>query len=383
MLPGMRRSIPNHGPIVHVVGARPQFVKAAAVFAAVEQRDRHRLLHTGQHYDEALSDVFFRELGLPPPDVHLGVGSGRHGAQTAAMLAGIETALLAMEPGVLVVYGDTNSTAAAALAAAKLHWPVVHIEAGLRSFDRRMPEEINRVVADHLGDVLLCPTQAAADQLAREGITEGVIVSGDVMLDIFRDQSARARRETPVGRWLAEGGSAPAPLDALPDTLRPGKYALTTIHRADTTDEPQRLAALVAALGEVGRPVLWPVHPRTRKAMEAARICPPESVWCIEPVGYLTFLALLLDAAIVLTDSGGVQREAFFAGRPCVTLRDTSEWPETTTGGWNRLVGVSAAALVDAARRPPPTEPPAVELFGDGRAAVRIAHVIEGSGAGA
>jgi UDP-N-acetylglucosamine 2-epimerase len=367
-------------PIVHIVGARPQFVKAAVVLAAAPRPERSVLVHTGQHYDPSMSAVFFEELGIPAPDHHLGVGSGSHGAQTGAMLAAIEQVLLASSPGVVVVYGDTNSTVAGALAASKLGWKVAHVEAGLRSYDRSMPEEINRVVADHLADALLCPTARAVEQLAREGLTRGVTDTGDVMLDVARQQAARARERTTIGRHLAGAPTnpAPAPLDALPpEAARPGAYALATIHRAANTDDPARLRALVSALGRLPLPVLFPVHPRTRKALERAGIEPPRSVACVDPVGYLDFSALLEGAGLVLTDSGGVQKEAYFAGRRCITLRDRTEWPETLEGGWNTLVGDDPEAVVGAARAPAPSEAPRVEQFGDGEAARRTACLVD------
>ncbi len=367
-------------PIVHIVGARPQFVKAAVVLAAAPRPERNVLVHTGQHYDASMSAVFFEELAIPAPHHHLGVGSGPHGAQTGAMLAAIEQVLLASSPGVVVVYGDTNSTVAGALAASKLGWRVAHVEAGLRSYDRSMPEEINRVVADHLADALLCPTARAVEQLAREGLTRGVTDTGDVMLDVARQQAARARELTPVGRHLAGAPTtpAPAPLDALPpEAARPGAYALATIHRAANTDDPSRLRALVSALGRLPLPVLFPVHPRTRKAMERAGIEPSPSVACVDPVGYLAFAALLEGAGLVLTDSGGVQKEAYFAGRRCITLRDRTEWPETLEGAWNTLVGDDPEALVSAVRSAAPTTAPRIDQFGDGRAAHRTAALVD------
>jgi UDP-N-acetylglucosamine 2-epimerase len=366
-------------PIVHIVGARPQFVKAAAVLAAAPRPERSVLVHTGQHYDASMSDVFFAELGIPRPHHHLGVGSGSHGAQTGAMLGAIEAVLQATPPGVVVVYGDTNSTVAGALAAAKLGWRIAHVEAGLRSYDRSMPEEVNRVVADHLSDALLCPTVRAVEQLAREGLTRGVVDLGDVMLDVARQQAVRARDITAVGRYLTEpAGPAPTPLDALPaGAARPGGYALATIHRAANTDDPARLRALLAALGRLPLPVLFPVHPRTRKAMQQAGIAPADAVRCVDPLGYLDFAALLGGAGLVLTDSGGVQKEAYFAGRRCITLRDRTEWPETLESGWNTLVGDDPAAIVAAAASAPPASSPRIEQFGDGAAAVRIAALVD------
>jgi UDP-N-acetylglucosamine 2-epimerase len=369
-------------PIVHVVGARPQFVKAAAVLRPVSEPDRHVLVHTGQHYDPALSDVFFQELGIPPPAHHLEVGSGSHGAQTAAMLARIEEVLLASPRGLMVVYGDTNSTVAAALAAAKLHWPIAHVEAGLRSFDKRMPEEVNRVLTDHISDILLCPTASAVRWAADEGLVDSdarsVVQCGDVMLDIFQQQSRRAR-ETACGRFLAGGsGPAPTPLDALPaGAARHEGYILATVHRPSNTDDRDILAGLLDTLSKVGLPVLWPVHPRTRHAMDRFGLTPPDGVHCVEPVGYLDFVALLHGAAKVLTDSGGVQKEAIFAGRHCTTLRETTEWVETLRDDWSVLTGPEPDAVLAAVMRPHPETPPPIDAFGDGHAAEAIARILE------
>ena len=369
--------------ILHIVGARPQFIKVAAVLAAATTPARHRLIHTGEHYDADMSDVFFQDLGLPAPDVHLGVGGGQHGAVTGAMLSRLEALLLERTRGVVVVYGDNNSTLAGALAAAKLGWPIVHVEAGLRSYDRRMPEEINRVVTDHVSQALLCPTRRAVTQLEREGITQGVFNTGDVMLDLARQNATRAVSLTALGQFLSGDrlGPPPAPLDH--PALRGGQlasdegYILATIHRASNTDDPQRLAALISGLGRLGRPVIWPLHPRTRKAMTDNGITPPRSVICTSPQGYLEFAALLAGCVRCITDSGGVQKEAFFAGRPCVTLRDTTEWPETLHDGWNVLVADDLDALVRAAGMPTPNVLPNIEAYGDGQAARRCIDVME------
>lgn len=365
-------------PTVHVVGARPQFVKAAAVLAATHMEAAPLLIHTGQHYDPELSRVFFDELGLRRPDHALEIGSGAHGAQTGRMLAAIEEILVGLPRGVMVVYGDTNSTLAGALAAAKLHWPVAHVEAGLRSFDRRMPEEINRLATDAISDRLLCPTHAAMRQLEREGLGDRAVFTGDVMLDVARAVAARAQTETALGRWLAHpSGPPPGPLAGLSAAeAAPGGYLLATVHRAANTDDPQRLAAIFSALGRLGRPVILPLHPRTRAALTRHGLTPPPAVRCVKPVGYLDFAALLAGAARVLTDSGGVQKEALFAGTPCVTLRDTTEWTETLEGGWNVLVDADPAGIEAAACAPSPTTPAPTEAFGDGRAAARICAAV-------
>ena len=349
--------------VLTVVGARPQFVKAAVVSRALRRSHREILLHTGQHYDDAMSDLFFRELGLPAPDLHLGVGSGTHAEQTGRMLPGIEAAVREHRPDVVLVYGDTNSTLAGALAAAKLGVAIAHVEAGCRSGDRAMPEEVNRVVADHLSRVLFCPTRVTVENLAREGITAGVHLVGDVMLDLCRERLPEAERRSTV---LADLG------------LEPGGYLVATIHRAGNTVDSERLAALVAALDTLEEPVVFPVHPRTRAALGGVALAP--NVRAIEPVGYLDMLVLLRYARMVLTDSGGVQREAFFVGTPCLTLREVTEWPETVEAGWNRLVGADAEAIRSAVASWKPAGVPPEGLFGDGRAGERIARLLEAAG---
>jgi UDP-GlcNAc3NAcA epimerase len=347
--------------IVSVVGARPQFIKAAALSRVLRMRHDEVLVHTGQHYDPLLSDVFFAELDIPAPDYHLGVGSDSHSRQVARMLEGIEEVLLRERPERVLVYGDTNSTLAGALAAAKLGLPLAHIEAGLRSFDRTMPEELNRVLTDHCADLLLCPSALAVDNLSREGITSGVHLVGDVMYDLLLRQ--------------VESGS----LDAMQLSkwdLSPRSYALATVHRAANTDDRSRLASILDALGKLAEPVVLPLHPRTRKAILEARLAPSQNVRFIDPVGYLDMLLLESNACCVLTDSGGVQKEAFFFGVPCVTLRDETEWPETVDCGWNALCGCDVDRIVAAAQRKAPQgeRPP---LFGDGQAAEKIVEVLE------
>jgi UDP-GlcNAc3NAcA epimerase len=339
--------------ILTIVGARPQFVKAAAVSRVLRQRHDEILLHTGQHYDYEMSGIFFDGLELPPPDVNLEVGSGTHGQQTGAMLKGIEDALVSNRPDALLIYGDTNSTVAGALAAAKLCIPVVHIEAGLRSFNRRMPEEVNRVVADHLSDLLLCPSQTAVDNLASEGVIRNVHLVGDVMLDVLN--WARTRISTRVPAILGHLG------------LEPGEYLIATVHRGENTDNPDRLAGILSAFNALDHPVVFPVHPRARKMIGATgRI--KAHVRLIDPLGYLEMVAVSGAAKAILTDSGGLQKEAYWLGVPCVTLRDETEWVETVQAGWNRLVGADEASIVDAVRRfTPPTVRPS--LYGDGQAA--------------
>lgn len=352
--------------IVTVVGARPQFIKAAPVSRALRARHSEVLVHTGQHYDARMSDVFFAELDIPLPDVNLGIGSGSHGQQTGRMLMAIEEVLLAERPDWVLVYGDTNSTLAAALAAVKLAAPVAHVEAGLRSFNRAMPEEHNRVLTDHCADLLFCPTQTAVGLLAAEGLTAGVHLVGDVMVDALRQHANLARQRSDV---LARLG------------LTPQGYLLATVHRPYNTDLPDNLRSIFAAFGEIvaqgGRPLVLPLHPRTRGRLAELGLTPPAGVALIDPVGYLDMLALEQDAAMILTDSGGIQKEAYTFAVPCITLRPETEWVETVQAGWNVVVGADRAAIVQAAtqRRWPGESPPPV--FGDGQAAGRIVAALE------
>lgn len=314
--------------VLTVVGARPQFVKAAAVSRAMARLEgmREIMLHTGQHFDANMSDIFFEELGIPAPDYHLGTAGGSHGEMTGRMLAAIEAVLIEEKPDWVLVYGDTNSTLAGALAAAKLHIPVAHVEAGLRSFNRRMPEEINRVLTDHVSARLYCPTGAAMRNLADEGIRKGVLHVGDVMYDAAIDARQRAQSGADI---LARIG------------LEPGRYSLATIHRAENTDDAARLRAVIGHLEQVAeeRTVVLPLHPRTMQAVARFGIS-LNRLKVIEPVGYLEMTALLAGCVDVHTDSGGVQKEAYFHGKPCVTLRDETEWVETVEAGWNRLWSV-------------------------------------------
>jgi UDP-N-acetylglucosamine 2-epimerase (non-hydrolysing)/UDP-GlcNAc3NAcA epimerase len=349
--------------ILTVVGNRPQFVKAAAVSGLLRERHEEVLVHTGQHYDDSLSRVFFAELGLARPDRELGIGGGSNTAQSARMLAALEPLLEELQPEATLVYGDTNSTLAGALAAAQAHVPVVHVEAGMRSFDRRMPEELNRVLTDHLSDLLLCASETAAANLRAESVTGSVQVVGDVMVDIAmrRQPSARADWQT-LERHGVHGGG----------------YLLLTAHRAGNVDDPERLRALVELVRALPMPVLFPVHPRTRARLadagldrELERI---EGLTLSEPLGYVEFSALLCQARAVLTDSGGVQKEAYLAGVPCVTLRANTEWVETVAAGWNTLVDLDAAAALAALESQPPGERP--PLYGDGHAAERCVQAI-------
>ncbi len=352
--------------VVTIVGARPQFIKAAAVSRHLRARAAEVLVHTGQHYDEKMSAVFFDELGIPAPDYNLEVGSGGHGAQTGAMLARIEELLLREKPDGVLVYGDTNSTLAGALAACKMGVPVAHVEAGLRSFNRSMPEEHNRVLTDHCSDLLLCPTQTAVDNLAKESITRGVHNVGDTMLDMVLDFSARAKATSRI-------------LDAL--GLAEKRFLLVTLHRPYNVDDIAILRGILETLIALGETVVFPVHPRTRKnlqeqAPELRARLDRSRVRLVDPVGYLDMLRLEQSARVILTDSGGVQKEAFFLGAPCVTLRPETEWVETAQSGWNRVVGSDPERIRAAVQAVdwPSSEPP--PLFGDGRAGAHIADLL-------
>lgn len=350
--------------VMTVIGARPQFIKAAPMcFALRDAGIRETLVHTGQHYDDGMSEIFFRELGIPAPDVNLGVGSGSHGKQTAAMLEGIDALLLKERPEFMVVYGDTNSTLAGALAARKLDVPVAHIEAGLRSFNRSMPEETNRVLTDHCSTLLFCPTGEAVAHLAKENITEGVHQAGDTMYDAVRLFTARAEQQSRVLSTLG---------------LMPKAYYLATIHRPYTTDDPQRLAATMEAFGRLDLPVVFPAHPRTVARLRAASIALAWNVKLIAPVGYLDMLMLQKNARLILTDSGGVQKEACFAETPCVTIRPETEWTETVTSGWNRLAWGDADAILAAVEQQKANVPAApLKAYGDGHSAAKIVAILQ------
>jgi UDP-GlcNAc3NAcA epimerase len=356
--------------VVSVVGARPQFVKAAPVSQALRALPgvQEVLLHTGQHYDDNMSRVFFEELGIPSPDVDLGIGSLSHGAQTGRMLEGIERVLLEVRPDWVLVYGDTNSTLAGAVAAVKLHLRVAHVEAGLRSFDMRMPEEVNRVLTDHVAEVLFAPTEKAVGNLAREGISrDRVRLVGDVMYDAALFFGERASRESRVLQRLG---------------IVPGGYVLATVHRAENTDDETRLSSIVTALAEVGRrvPVVLPLHGRTRAALARAGLAGRlgAGVYVIDPVGYLDMTMLTMHARAVVTDSGGLQKEAFFHRVPCVTLRERTEWVELVAMGWNVLAspavpGAIVRELLGVAERRPGRD---AKPYGEGDAARKIARAL-------
>lgn len=346
--------------VLSIVGARPQFVKAALLSREFRARGiDERLAHTGQHYDERMSDVFFSELELPEPHWHLGVGSGSHADQTAQMMMRLEPVVLECDPDCVLVYGDTNSTLAGALVAAKLSVPLVHVEAGLRSFDKTMPEEVNRLVADRLGDLLLAPSASSARQLQSEGITAPIEIVGDLMVDL----ALLAADRLP---------SRPAILDRF--DVKEKAFAVATIHRAANTDNTAVFARLIAGLRKAGMPVVFPVHPRTRPLVEAFRVGANDGITTCEPLSYLDMLALQKHARVVLTDSGGMQKECITLGTPCVTLRDRTEWVETLTDGWNVIAGSDSAAIARAAQRATPAE--RIFPFGAGDSARRIVDVM-------
>lgn len=310
--------------VATIIGARPQFIKAAAVSRAFRAAHISEvLIHTGQHFDDNMSDVFFRELDIPTPTFNLGIHGGHHGQMTGQMLGEVERVLIDVKPDVVLVYGDTNSTLAGALAAAKLCIPVAHVEAGLRSFNRRMPEEINRIVADHVSCMHFCPTQAAIDNLRNEGVRDGVVHSGDVMFDATLFAIATSVSHSRILEKLG---------------LEPSGFAVCTIHRSENTDDPDRLRRIVSYVEQAanGLPVVFPIHPRTRQAFERYGISPKRLVM-IDPVGYFDMNRLLSGSVLVLTDSGGLQKEAYFHRVPCVTLREETEWVETVSAGWNRI----------------------------------------------
>lgn len=358
--------------IVTVVGNRPQFVKAAAVSRRLREAHDEVLIHTGQHHDDALSAVFFRELDLPAPDHELRLGGGTNLQQTSRMIGELEALVVAARDAApvdaVLVYGDTNTTLAGALVAADLGIPIAHVEAGMRSFDRRMPEERNRVVTDHLAQLLLVPTETATRNLEREGLADLTVDVGDVMTDVTLLVHPRARER--AGTWLPERD------------LRTGGYLLATAHRAGNVDDPERLTALVDVLigaATEDRPLVLPLHPRTAARLlehgQDERLRGAPGVRLIEPVGPLDFATLLVGAAAVLTDSGGVQKEGYLAGVRCVTLRDTTEWGETVQSGWNALVDLNPQAAVAALDVALPTTRP--EVFGDGRAGERVVAALE------
>lgn len=348
--------------IVTIIGARPQFVKAAALSRVLRKEHIEILVHTGQHYDSAMSDIFFEELDIPRPDKYLNIGSGPHGAQTGAMLTAIEEVLQSEAPDWVLVYGDTNSTLAGALAAAKLLIPIVHVEAGLRSFNRTMPEEINRVMTDHLATILLCPSVIAVQHLAAEGITRGVHLVGDVMADVLQIAVERAAHHSTILQRL---------------DLSPKRFLLTTLHRPQNTDDRAALQSIFDALAHVDETVVIPLHPRTKKMLRVFNIdLNYPNLKLIDPVGYLDMVTLTQAARIILTDSGGLQKEAHWLNVPCITLREETEWIETVEIGCNVLVGSDTTRILQSIHNPPRCTGHEKLYGGDGQTGMRCLQVL-------
>ncbi|MDD1747239.1 MAG: UDP-N-acetylglucosamine 2-epimerase (non-hydrolyzing) [Methanomassiliicoccales archaeon] len=350
--------------IATVVGARPQFIKCAPLSKELRQRHEEILIHTGQHYDYEMSRVFFEELDIPEPNYDLGVGSGNHGLQTGKILIALEEVLLKEKPDLALVFGDTNSTLAGALAAAKIGIPVAHIEAGLRSFDRSMPEETNRVLTDHISELLFAPTRTAVLNLRAEGISKGVHRSGDVMVDSLEAMKRTALRRSKILERLG---------------VEAERYSVMTVHRASSTESPENMKKIIAAIGKGGLRTIFPIHPRTRKVLQEAGIMSrlPDNLTIIEPLGYLDMLMLMTNARSIITDSGGMQKEAFIVGVRCITLRTNTEWNETLVEGRNRLVGLDAKMIVEALTLPPLKGAPRVHPFGMPGAAGRIVRALD------
>jgi UDP-N-acetylglucosamine 2-epimerase (non-hydrolysing) len=350
--------------IISIVGARPQFIKAAAVSQEIRKKHQEILLHTGQHYDKELSKIFFDELNIPKPDYNLNIGSDSHAIQTGKMLIKIEEVLKKENPDLILVYGDTNSTLAGSLVAGKLQISLAHVEAGLRSFDRRMPEEINRVIADHLSTILFCPTDTAVKNLKNEGITKGVYNIGDVMVDVLLNNLK-----------LAEKSEISKKFKLVPD-----QYLVATIHRPSNTDNKKNLSNIVEAFIESKETIIFPIHFRTQKCLIKFKLFDKlqnsDNVMAIDPIGYLDFLWLMKNSKKILTDSGGIQKEAYILNKPCITLRENSEWVETIEEGWNILVHANKDKIKNAIKNFNPTSK-SKELFGDGKASNRIVSIIE------
>ncbi len=358
--------------IVSIVGARPQFIKAVLVSRELRKNHQEILVHTGQHYDIELSRIFFDELGIPEPDYNLGAGSDTHARQTGKMMIAIEDTLIAEKPDSVLVYGDTNSTLAGALAAVKLHIPLAHVEAGPRLFDKGIPEEVNRVLTDHVSSFLFAPTQTAVDNLKKEGITDGVHLTGDVMLDSFLYFSRIAEKKSKILQQLR---------------LSKGEYMLATVHRARNTDDKENLRSIIEAFLGTQETIVFPVHPRTRKMLKQfgllnqslitnhQSLITSRQLLLIDPVGYLDSIVLTRNAKKVLTDSGGLQKEAYFSKIPCVTLDEATGWPETVDDGWNTLVSSNRDKIIEAVQHFEP-EGRQRDVFGDGRAAGRIAEIL-------
>lgn len=362
--------------ILSIVGARPQFIKAAPVSRALRKHCREILVHTGQHYDLNMSEIFFDELDIPKPDYNLEVGSGTHGQQTGKILMKTEEVMLKEKPDGVILYGDTNSTLAGALAARKLHIPIFHVEAGLRSFNMMMPEEQNRIVVDHLSTLRFCPTDTAVHNLEKEGITKGVFNTGDVMYDAIQFNMRQAEKTRTMQGCLKQ-------LKLIPEfnqgmgalfSVQEKRYYLATMHRAENTDNHERMGEVIRSLGSLRLPVILPLHPRTKKIVREHYEALPTNIIFVEPIGYQPMLYLTKNAKIVITDSGGLQKEAYFLDVPCITVRDETEWIETLQDGWNVLS--SPDAIASYVERPPRAKK-TKKLFGDGNAAEKIVALIK------
>jgi UDP-GlcNAc3NAcA epimerase len=358
--------------IVTIVGARPQFVKAAPFSREFRKKHTEILVHTGQHYDANMSDVFFKELDIPEPDYNLGVGSGSHGKQTGLMLQSIEEILLKEKPNGLLVYGDTNSTLAGALAASKLNIPVFHVEAGLRSFNRRMPEEQNRILTDHISELLLCPTETAMKNLKNEGLEDRAVLTGDIMLDAVLNNVELAENKYTDEKWIKELNDD----NEIELSLNHKDFYLATVHRAENTDCEKKLFTILNILNDLDKPVLLPIHPRTAAKINNFTI-KPKNLICIKPVGYLLMLLLIQKAKMVITDSGGLQKEAYFLKTPCTTIRDQTEWLETLEGGCNVLSPIDSDEITQKAQRNITQISYNSHPFGTGTAAQQICIAIE------
>ncbi|MEP1151498.1 MAG: UDP-N-acetylglucosamine 2-epimerase (non-hydrolyzing) [Balneola sp.] len=348
--------------ILTIIGARPQFIKAAVVSKALSDLDiEERIIHTGQHYDHNMSTIFWEELGIPAPTVNLQIGSGNHGEQTGNMLTEIEKYIFSADekPSGLLIYGDTNSTLAGALVASKLHIPVIHVEAGLRSFNKKMPEEINRIMTDHISDLLFCSSDIGVDQLKKEGITDHVHNVGDVMYDALLTFSEIASQKVNLGEIIS-----------LPEET----FYLATIHRPSNTDSEENLNEILKGFSQLDKDVLWPVHPRNKKKLSTIAL--PENLHLIEPVSYLKMMTLLQHCSKVITDSGGLQKEAYWMKKQCITIREETEWIETLRGNWNTLTGANTNNIIKAVQSTPST--PWESLYGEGTASDKIATTIKG-----
>ncbi len=345
--------------VVSVVGARPQFIKLAPVSRELRKNAEEIILHTGQHYNTVLSHIFFQQLHIPTPDYNLEIGSGTHGYQTGAMLQGIEDILFTESPDIVLVYGDTNSTLAGALAATKLHIPLAHVEAGLRSYNKAMPEEINRVLTDHCADLLFCPTPTAVSNLHKEGLEDGIHLVGDVMYDALMYNNQLAQNSTILHDL----------------SIQPNTYLLATLHRASNTDCVENLQSILDGFSRISEPIIFPIHPRTQKVLSDNHMRVAENIRLIDPLGYVDFLRLESRAKAILTDSGGVQKEAYILGIPCITLREETEWIETVEEGWNTLVGTDPHRIAEKASTFRP-EKKQKSLFGDGTASKKIVNLL-------